>query len=306
MKKNISIYKFAKLLENKFKDIKVIKHKTFKELTTFRIGGKIPCLVEIYNVGALLKTLNFAKECGIEYLVLGAGSNVLASNKTCKKLVVKICLNEIKFRGNELICGSGVKLFALNNFAIKNNLSGLEWSYGIPGSIGGAVKMNAGSFGGEIKNIVKSVYYTDGEKIYKKNNTSLEFGYRQSFFSNNNYIILKVVLILNVLDNNKEIEKLCFKNYERRRTLQPYNLPSAGSVFKRPNENTFAPVLIERCLLKGLKCGGAQISNKHCGFIVNYNYQAKFNNVLKLINKIKKTVFKKYGIMLKEEIIIFN
>ena len=105
---------------------------------------------------------------------------------------------------------------------------------------------------------------------------------------------------------NKVIEKLCFENYEKRRNTQPYNLPSAGSVFKKPSEGISAPILIENCSLKGLKCGGAQISTKHCGFIVNYNNKAKCDNVLKLIGKIKKTVFEKYGIILKEEIIIFK
>ena len=306
MKNKVSIFKFAKLIEKRFKNLKVFKNKTFKDLTTFKIGGKIACLVEVCDVGTLLKVISFAKENGIEYLILGAGSNVLASNKLCRKLVIKICLNEIRLRENRIICGAGVKLFKLNNLSIKNNLSGLEWSFGIPGSIGGAVKMNAGSFGGEIKDVVESVYYTDGEKIYKKDNKSLEFGYRKSFFSENNYIILKVVLVLKLLNDNKVIEKLCFENYEKRRNTQPYNLPSAGSVFKKPSEGISAPILIENCSLKGLKCGGAQISTKHCGFIVNYNNKAKCDNVLKLIGKIKKTVFEKYGIILKEEIIIFK
>lgn len=305
MNKRISIFKFSKLLKSKIKNIKIYTNKSFKDLTTFKIGGKISCLVEIFNVDSLLKVVNLAKNNKIDYIILGAGSNILASNKRCNKLVIKISLNEIKLTNNQIICGAGVKLFALNNFAIKNSLSGLEWSFGIPGSVGGAVKMNAGSFGGEFKDVVKCVYYTNGQKIYKKDNKSLEFGYRKSFFSNNNYIILKVVINLTKLNNNKNIEKLCFENYEKRRNMQPYNLPSAGSVFKRPDSNTFVPVLIENCALKGLKCGGAQISIKHCGFIVNLG-NAKFKNVLKLINKIKKTVLKKYDIILKEEIIILK
>ena len=305
MNKRISILKFSKIVKTKVKNIKVYNNKTFKELTTFRIGGKILCLIEIYDAGSLLKVLGLAREYKIEYLILGAGSNILASDKKCKRLVIKICLNEIRLRNTEVICGAGVKLFALNNFAIKNNLSGLEWSFGIPGSVGGAVKMNAGCFGSEFKDVVKCVYYTDGEKIYKKDKKSMEFSYRSSFFSNNNFIILKVVISLTKVNNSRDIEKLCFENYEKRRNTQPYNLPSAGSVFKRPDNNTFVPILIENCALKGLKYGEAQISLKHCGFIVNLN-NAKFKDVLKLINKIKKTVFKKYGIILKEEIIIFK
>ena len=304
--KSITIKKFAQILKDRIKNLKVITNKSFKDLTTFKIGGKILCLVEVDEIGVLLKVIKLAKEFKKPYLVVGAGSNILASDKTCKKVVIKISFNEIKLRDNELICGAGVKLFALNNFAIKNCLSGLEWSFGIPGSLGGAVKMNAGSFGGEIKDVVRCVYYTDGEKIYKKDNKSLEFAYRKSFFSNNDYIILKIVLVLKKINNKEKIEKLCFENYEKRRNLQPYNLPSAGSVFKRPQEDVFVPVLIEKCSLKGFKIGGAQVSKKHCGFIVNLNGNAKFSNVLKIINKIKKTVFKNCGIILQEEIIIFK
>lgn len=301
---NISMPDFMKLLIKKVPNLNLIKDKTFKDLTTFKIGGKIKYLIAIKEINVLLKILQLCKQYNIEYFILGRGSNILASDKVCKILVLKICLDYLKVRDNKIICGAGVDLFKINNVAIKNNLTGLEWSFGIPGSIGGAVKMNAGSFGGEIKDVVDCVYYTDGVKIYKKQNLALNFDYRKSFFSFNNFIILKVVL---TLKKGKEIliKNKCFLNYENRRKTQPYNLPSAGSVFKRP-QNEFAPVLIERCKLKGLRCGGAEISSKHCGFIVNFNNQAKFQQVFKLITKIKKTVLKKFDIILQEEIIILR
>lgn len=301
---NISKQKFIKLLLKKVPNIELIKNKTFKDLTTFKIGGKIKYLIEIKEVNILLKILQLCREYKIKYFILGQGSNILASDRVCKILVLKINLDYLKVRDNKIICGAGVNLFKINNVAIKNSLTGLEWSFGIPGSVGGAVKMNAGSFGGEMKNVVDCVYYTDGIKIYKKQNSSLNFKYRESFFSFNNFIILKVVLLLK---KGKEIliKNKCYLNYENRRKTQPYNLPSAGSVFKRP-QNEFAPVLIERCKLKGLRCGGAEISSKHCGFIVNFNKQAKFQQVFKLITKIKKTVLKKFDIILQEEIIILR
>lgn len=303
-KKNISISNFIKLLLKKVPNINLITNKSFKDLTTFKIGGKIKYLIEIKEINILLKILQLCKEYNIKYFILGQGSNILASDKVCKTLILKISLDYLKVRDNKIICGAGVNLFKINDIAIKNSLTGLEWSFGIPGTIGGAVKMNAGSFGGEIKDVVECVYYTDGVKIYKKQNSSLSFDYRKSFFTFNNFVILKVVLSLKkgkqILIKNK-----CFLNYENRRKTQPYNLPSAGSVFKRP-QNEFAPVLIERCKLKGLRCGGAEISSKHCGFIVNFNNQAKFQQVLKLISKIKKTVLKKFDIILQEEIIILR
>lgn len=304
VKNKITMPSFIKLLKKQLPNIVIRDDLSFKDLTTFKIGGKIKYLIEITEVNNLLKVLTLCKKHNISYFILGQGSNLLASDKTCNLLVLKISLTDIKVREDKIICGAGVNLFKLNHIAIKNNLSGLEWSYGIPGSVGGAVKMNAGSFGGEIKNVVYCVYYTDGYKIYKKTKRALCFNYRKSFFSNNNFVILKVVFLLKK-DAGRFIEKRCFDNLEKRRKLQPYNYPSAGSVFKRP-QNEFAPVLIERCKLKGLSCGGAKISQKHCGFIINYNNQATFKQVLKLIVKIKKTVLKKFDIILEEEIIILR
>jgi len=300
----ITMPKFIKILKSQISNIEVKSDKSFKDLTTFKIGGKIKYFIEIKEVNILLKILNLANKYSIRYFILGQGSNLLASDKVCKILILKISLNSIVVRKNKIICGSGVSLFKLNHFAIKNNLTGLEWSYGIPGSVGGAVKMNAGSFGGEIKNVVDCVYYTDGYKIYKKQKSSLEFDYRKSFFTNNNFVILKVIFCLEKSESSI-IEKLCFDNYEKRRKMQPYNMPSAGSVFKRPL-NAFAPVLIQRSKLKGVACGGAKISSKHCGFIVNESGQATFKQVFKLIAKIKKTVLKKFDIILEEEIIILR
>lgn len=303
-KQKVTISSFLKILKKKYPDIMVKTDLTFKQLTTFKIGGKIKALIEITKVDELLKVMGLLNYCDIPYFILGKGSNLLVSDKPCKFVVLKIMLNSIKVKNNKIICEAGVSLFKLNTVAIDNSLSGLEWSFGIPGSVGGAVKMNAGSFGGEIKNVVECVYYTDGKKIYKKTNKALDFGYRKSYFSNKNFIILKAIFSLeNGVSEN--IKMQCLQNLKNRQNSQPYNKPSAGSVFKRPLNN-FAPVLIERCNLKGFKCGGAEISTKHCGFIVNNDGTATFNQVFKLITKIKKTVSKKFGIILEEEIIILR
>lgn len=300
----VNINKFCMLLKKQMPNLIVKTNKTFKDLTSFKIGGKIKCLIEINTINSLMQVLNLLSKYNIDYFILGFGTNILASNKSFDKVVLKICIKDISVKNNQIICGAGVGIFKLNQVAIENSLSGLEWSYGIPGSVGGAVKMNAGSFGGEIKDVVKTVFYTDGKKIYKKEGSALNFKYRQSFFTNNNYIILKVVFSLKKSEKDV-IEKLCYENYSKRKNTQPYSLPSAGSVFKRPVEG-FAPIYIEKCGLKGKRVGGAEISQKHCGFIVNSDAKAKFKDVLKLITKIKKTVLKKFDIMLEEEIIILK
>ena len=142
-------------------------------------------------------------------------------------------------------------------------------------------------------------------KKFIKEGVSLKFAYRQSYFSDNNFVILKA--IFNLKNSEKcAVENKCIEYYSKRKSLQPYSLPSAGSIFKRPEEGGFAPIYIEKCGLKGKVVGGAEISKKHCGFIVNPQSNAKFNDVFKLINKIKKTVSKKFDIMLKEEIIILK
>ena len=300
-----------KSFKNFFKDMKtflptvrVVKNQTFKNLTTIKIGGKIRAFIEIKEVTKLLKIISLCKKNKVEFFVLGNGSNLLVSDKLFEKVVLKISLKSIRVKNENIVCGAGVNMFSLNHFAIKNGLSGLEWSYGIPGTVGGGVKMNSGSFGGEMKDVVQCVYYTDGEKIFRKNVKSLGFSYRNSFFSKNNYIILKVVLKLKK-DLPENIDKLCSKIFSKRIATQPYGTLNAGSVFKKPKEN-YAPVMIEMCGLKGVKYKNAEISSKHCGFIINANGKATFHQVLKLICKIKKTVFEKFGIMLETEIEILD
>lgn len=285
-------------------EVIVSRRKRFSELTTFGIGGKIGAYVKIDDRKVLFKLLRLLKLYRVKYFILGRGSNLLANDTFHDLFVIHICLDEMFCFKNKIVCGAGVGLFNLNNFACKNGLSGLEWSYGIPGSVGGAVCGNAGSFGGEMGKVVQYVYYTDGKRLYRKHGNELDFQYRNSYFSNKNYVILRVVLTLNYKPA-EEIRKLCEYNLERKKALQPYEKRSAGSIFKRP-QNTFAPPLIEKCNLKGLTKGDAQISTKHCGFIVNLNGKAKFKDVYSLLQHTKKTVLKRLGVRLEEEIVILK
>lgn len=296
--------KYVKLLQEKFPHLKFLTEESFRLHTTFGIGGKIAIYVEVEKSSDMLALVRFAGRVGIKHFILGQGSNLLASDKFHDLLVIKNNITDIRVRGDKIVCGAGVSLVKLNNVAMEHSLSGLEWSYGIPGGVGGAVKMNCGSFGGEMRDVVCSVYYFDGERLRKKSGENLDFSYRHSFFSDKNCVILKVVFKLKFGEKN-EIERLSFDILKRRRTAQPHNYKSAGSVFKRP-PNTFAPVLIERAGLKGLSRGGAEISTKHCGFVINKSGKAKFDDVFWIICKIKETVFKKYDIMLVEEIEILK
>ena len=303
MSKTKKLNDFLKLAKKELPQIVFKRNEKFSSHTTIGVGGRIFAFCEVKDESTLLKLMQLCNLQNVLYFILGNGSNLLASDKTYYGLVIKISLQSIKRDGCCLIADSGVSLFVLNTFAIKEGLSGLEWSYGIPGSVGGAVKMNAGSFGFEIKDFVKSVTYTDGTKIYIKEASSLDFSYRHSFFSNKNFVILRAIFEL-FEEKSAKIRQKSIKFFEKKQLLQPYNEKSAGSVFKKPKEN-YAPVLIEKCSLKGLKIGDAEVSQKHCGFIVNKG-KAKFSEIFRIILKIKKTVFKKFGIILDEEIIILK
>ena len=300
----ISIKKLIRILKEYYPKIEIRTKETFKKHTTFKVGGKIGAFIEIHDIKTLFNVLEFIKKYNIRYFILGAGSNLLASDKRFNGVVIKVALNDYLIKEDRIICGAGLSLFRLSSIAIENCLSGLEWSYGIPGSVGGGIKMNAGCYGEEIGNFVEFVYYTDGNKIYKKTKTELDFSYRHSYFTDKNLVILKVCFKLSK-GSKEDIRTKCYEIYKKRKQSQPYDLPSAGSIFKRPKDG-FAPVYIEKCNLKGFRYGGAEISSKHCGFIVNYNGKATFKQIFKLICKIKKTVLKKFGIILEEEIIILR
>ncbi len=287
------------------KDLQIFKNFCVANYTTFHIGGKVKLFVKVNSLFALNKTIQTCYKYKVQWFCIGKGSNLLVSDKT--QNIVFIFLDQnfdyCKLNQKTITVGAATTLFNVNAFAVKNSLTGLEWSYGIPGSIGGAVVMNAGCFGGEIKDVVQKVYYTDGYKEFCITNKYINFKYRHSFFVNKPYVITKVVLKLNK-GLSENIWLNCLRNFDKKKSLQPYDKPSAGSVFKKTTDFS-APILIEKAGLKGLKIGDAQVSTKHCGFIVNNN-KAKSRQVFKLITKIKKTIYKKFGIILHTEILIIG
>lgn len=280
----------------------VLLNEPMKKHTTFKIGGPADFLVLPATVDEVVNVFKIIKKYQMPFTVLGNGSNVLVLDKGIRGVVVKFddTMSYMKQVGNKIIVGSGSLLKDVAKFASNLSLSGMEFAIGIPGSIGGAVFMNAGAYDGEISNIVTAVTAVslDGEIVrYLKDD--LEFGYRHSIFQSNHYVICEVELSL-VKGNKKEIEARMDDLTMRRESKQPLEMPSAGSTFKRP-QGYFAGTLIEQTGLKGFKVGGAQISKKHAGFVVNAG-EATAEDVLNLIQEVQKMVFEKHGVELHPEV----
>jgi len=278
-----------------------------KNYTTFRIGGPAKYFFKAKSKKDLIKAIQAAKELNLPFFILGGGSNVLFSDKGFKGLVIKVQSSKIESKEAEnknkiIYIESGVKLSHLVKLSLKNSLTGLEWAAGIPGTIGGAIRGNTGAFGGSMSDIVKSVEVLHLPELKIKNYElkDCKFSYKENIFKKNkNLIILSCTLELKKGDK-KEIEEKIKYFLDYREKNHPLDFFSAGCIFKNPGKKS-AGELIEKCGLKGKKIGDAQISEKHANFIVNLG-KAHSEDVLKLINLIKKEVKKKFGIELKKEI----
>ncbi len=277
-----------------------------KKHITFKVGGPADFLVKPKTEEELRKVIKFAKEENIPFLVIGNGSNLLVKDGGIRGIVIELSdnFNNYEIEGNIIKSQSGALLSILGRNAMKNSLSGFEFAAGIPGTLGGALAMNAGAYGGEMKQVVKSVRLMDTEgNIFELSNEEMEFEYRKSLLSRKDYIVLSAVIELQ--EGNMDKIKETMADYSNKRvTKQPLNLPSAGSTFKRP-EGHFAAKLIDDCGLRGLTLRGAQVSDKHCGFVVNMG-DANAKDILDLMFIVKSTVNEKFGIMLEEEVKILG
>ena len=271
--------------------------------TTFQIGGPADRFITVETPAQLKGLVKVLKEQELPYLLLGKGSNLLVSDKGIRGAVLSLSGD---FKGVEALpgglvrAGSAASLAAVCAFARDRGLSGLEFAWGIPGSVGGAAYMDAGAYGGEMRDVVERVHHLtpEGEEGSAAGE-ELQFDYRKSRYTGGRDIITFVDFRLTPGDPAQigaQMEELM----NRRKSKQPYDMPSAGSVFKRPKEG-FAAALIEECGLKGLRAGGAQVSEKHCGFIVNTG-GATCADVLALIEEIRKVVLEKKGILLETEV----
>jgi len=281
---------------------KVLKDEPMSKHTSFKIGGPADLFVEVSNQVQLSNMLKLLTEKNIEYFILGNGSNILVSDKGIRGCVLKLTgdFNNIKVSNDIIEVGASVLLSRVANYAMKHSLSGLEFASGIPASMGGAIYMNAGAYGGQMSDIViECSHVTPTGKLVTLKNKDIKFGYRHSIYTDEKNIITSIKLKLITKDTNL-IKQTMTDLSKRRREKQPINLPSAGSVFKRP-EGHFAGTLIEQCKLKGIAAGGAMVSEKHAGFIVNYDH-ASCQNVMDLVKHIQNTVYTQTGVKLESEI----
>ncbi len=282
--------------ENVFVDEPMSKH------TTFKIGGSADYFLTPETEEQLRASYIAAKKASLPVLILGNGSNLLVGDKGIRGVV--ICLfkkmNNIEVSGEKIIAGCGVPMSRVSNAALKAELGGFEFASGIPGTVGGGVYMNAGAYGFELNDIIDTVRFMDSEgNISELTCDKCEFGYRESIFEKKDYIVLGCTFKLKSDDQDAIRERI--NDYtQRRNSKQPVEKPSAGSVFKRP-EGHFAGALIEGSDLKGFSIGGAQVSEKHAGFIVNTG-GATARDVLDLIRHIQAVVYEKNGVKLETEV----
>lgn len=285
----------------------VEENAPMSKYTSFKTGGNADLLIIPTSVDSLSQIIKKCKDLNIKPFVMGNGSNLLVTDNGYKGVIIKIGSNLSSMKlvdENTIECESGVMMKALCNFALDNSLSGLEFAFGIPGNLGGAVYMNAGAYGGEMKDVLCSCTHIDSDgNIGTLTKDQLDLGYRRSAYTDNGYTIISATLKLQKGDKT-EIKEAMSDKLCRRKEKQPLEFPSAGSTFKRP-EGYFAGALIEDCNLKGYTIGGAQVSEKHAGFVINRG-GATSTDILNLIKHIQNTVFEKHGVKLETEVKIIG
>lgn len=299
MTKNEAYINLQKIVKSE-----VIKDEPMYKHTSFKIGGYADVFIKASSIETISKIQSYANIYKIPLTIIGNGSNLLVSDKGIEGIVLKIDIQKLEFeeKNKDVIVkvGAGNKVAATSHLLMTMGISGMEELSGIPGTIGGALTMNAGAYGKEMKDIVLSTKCMDKNgNIIELSNDAQHFEYRNSIYKNREYIILETKLILK--RKNKEDIQTKMKEYiEKRISSQPTNYPSAGSTFKRGDGFITAKV-IDECGLKGYRIGDAEISEKHAGFIINKG-KATAQNVTDLIKHIKETVYKKTGLKIEEEI----
>lgn len=279
---------------------RLIHNAPMKDYTSFRIGGPADLLFMPRTREELLLGLNTAKELGIPRVVMGNGSNMLVSDKGIEGLVIRIAgdFSGIEYDGCTQKVLAGTLMCLAANDALDNGLMGLEWGTGIPGTVGGAVAMNAGAYGGDVKQVLSRVECLIDGEIQHIHPVDGDMAYRYSRFSAPEAIVISAEFSLSPDDGGAKERS---RDYcERRKTKQPLSYPSAGSTFKRP-EGHFAGALIEQAGLKGVRVGGAEVSRLHAGFVINVG-GATAEDVCILMEKIQEEVFSRFGIMLEPEV----
>ena len=285
---------------------RILFHEPMSKYTTFRVGGEAECILVVQNEDELARLIPYLNQIEQEYFILGNGSNLLVGDKGYRGMVVKFGeeMEQIQVEGTRMTVKAGALLSKAAMTAKQHSLTGLEFAAGIPGSIGGGIAMNAGAYEGEMKQVVESVRVMDRDgQILTLDNDTMEFGYRTSIIKNRPFIVVEVVLQLAEGDQEKiaaKMEELAVL----RRSKQPLEYASAGSTFKRP-EGYYAGKLIMDAGMRGYRIGGAQVSDKHCGFIVNTG-KATAADIKEVIEEVQERVKERFHVMLEPEIVFLG
>ncbi len=293
---------FLAKLRGVLNESQILLNEPMKYHTTFQIGGPADYLLLPSSVAQVVAVFKLIRAYELPLTVLGNGSNILVLDNGIRGVVVKFDeqMSALSVRRGTVYAGSGALLKNLSKFAASNALTGLEFAVGIPGSVGGAVFMNAGAYDGEIGRVVSAVTaVTQDGKVVKYKADEVQFGYRHSIFQENKQVICEVEFSLRKGEPAAIYAKMA-ELTSRRESKQPLEMPSAGSTFKRP-PGYFAGTLIEETGLKGFTVGGAQVSLKHAGFVVNVG-EATASDVLRLISEVQRQVFEKHGVKLHPEV----
>lgn len=302
----MDINQFSQILLTELPEGTIYLNEEMKNYTTFRIGGPVDILIKPDSIINLAQAIKLCRTHEVPYYILGNGSNLLVADEGFRGVVIQIYTNldEIKVEGNTVTAQAGALLSKIANKALEHSLTGFEFAHGIPGTLGGAVVMNAGAYDGEMKHVLISCDVLDSEgNILTLSNEDLELGYRKSIIQKKGYIVLSATVGLKE-GNKEEISARMKELMARRKEKQPLDKPSAGSTFKRP-EGYFAGKLIMDSGLKGYQIGGAMISDKHSGFVVN-NGGATFKDVENLIQHVQEVVKEKYQVVLEPEVKILK
>jgi len=281
---------------------KIRFNEPMKLHTTFKIGGPVDVMVMPGSITEIQAVVSYCSKEGIDFFVFGLGSNLLVRDKGIRAVAIKLGnnLKNISITETDIYCEAGVRLSQLSKMAASNGMSGLEFAEGIPGSLGGAVVMNAGAYDGEMKNVLIKASAIDSNGHLKDfYPEDMNMGYRKSIFQDNGYIVVSALLKLKP-GNKENIQKKMREFSRKRRQKQPIEFPSAGSTFKRP-EGFYVGPMVEQMGLKGFRIGGAEVSAKHAGFIINAG-NATANDVLELIKHVQVKARENFGVNLHPEI----
>lgn len=300
---NIAFQKYA--AEN-FEPENVLLLEPMAAHTTFQVGGAADFFIKITSLQQLVKTIPYLNALGLEYFILGNGSNLLVSDNGYQGVILQIgsSMSDITVEGTRIRAQAGASLAKLAKTAMEHGLTGLEFAAGIPGTVGGAVVMNAGAYGGEMEQVVTCVQVVaqDGN-ILELDHNGMEFSYRSSILKDRPFVVTEVTFVLKEGDQ-PSIQAKMEEYAQQRRSKQPLQYPSAGSTFKRP-DGYYAGKLIMDAGLRGLRVGGAQVSEKHCGFIINDSH-ALASDIYELIQEVRERVYERFGVRLEPEVIMLG